>query len=131
MADQILQTAQAVLRDPSVKMFISQLSKQISRAVDERLAAVGIRPTVSVEEEVSSEKIVDKVLTEEQKRKLDKARYRMDRAEKNLKEYQALKNKFFTKWFVGTSALKDETAVEKEYETAKAEYEKIKQEFEV
>jgi hypothetical protein len=53
----------------------------------------------------------------------------MDRAEKNLKEYQALKNKFFTKWFVGTSSLKAETEVEREYQMAKADYERLKRGF--
>jgi hypothetical protein len=126
MADQILQTAQTVLRDPSVKMFLSQLSGQISRAVEEKLAALGIKPVVKAAEDVPAER---PALTEEQKIKLDKAKYRMERAEKNLKEYQALKNKFFTKWFVGTSSLKAETEVEREYQMAKADYEKLKQEF--
>jgi hypothetical protein len=127
MADQILQTAQAVLRDPSVKMFLSQLSGQISRAIEEKLAAIGIKPVAGAEaEDTAAEK---PVLSEAQKIKLDKAKYRMDRAEKSLKEYQTLKNKFFTKWFVGVSSLKAETEVEREYQTAKVEYDKLRKEF--
>ncbi len=125
MADQILQTAQLVLKDPSVRMFLSQLSSRISKEIEERLGAIGVKPLSPVKDENT----VVSVLTDEQKIKLDKAKYRMDRAERSLKDYQVLKNKFFTKWFVGTSALKAETEVEKEFEAAKGEYEKLKKEF--
>jgi hypothetical protein len=125
MADQILQTAQLVLKDPNVRMFLSQLSSRISKEIEERLAAVGVKPVSSAKDEGP----FIPTLTEAQKIKLDKAKYRMDRAEKSLKEYQALKNKFFTKWFVGVSSLKAETEVEREYQTAKTEYDKRKKEF--
>jgi hypothetical protein len=106
---------------------LSQISNQISKVIDERLAAIGIKPVAGAEaEDTAAEK---PVLSEAQKIKLDKAKYRMDRAEKSLKEYQALKNKFFTKWFVGVSSLKAETEVERERQAAGAEYERLKKEF--
>lgn len=119
MADQILQTAQAVLRDPSVKMFLSQLSGQISKAVEEKLAAAGIKPIGKAEEAPPVA-----VLTEEQKIKLQNAKNKMERAEVNLKEYNSLLNRFLGFLKGGSRA-----AVEEEFEKAKSEYEKLKKEF--
>jgi hypothetical protein len=120
MADQILQTVQTVVRDPSIKIFLDQVSSRIIKAVDERLAAAGIKPVV--QEETSAP--AKPALTEEQKAKLEFAKYRLTRAEKNLKEYQGLLNRF-----LGFLKGDNHSAVEKEFEEAKNNYEKLKKEL--
>ncbi|MBU1146184.1 hypothetical protein KKD80_01395 [Patescibacteria group bacterium] len=119
MADQILQTAQTVIRDPNVKIFLDQVSSRLVRAVEERLAAAGIMP---VSGQGSSAPV--SVLTDEQKAKLELVKYRFSRAEKNLKEYNGLLSRFLGFLKGGNRA-----AVEEEFEKAKNEYEKVKKEL--
>jgi hypothetical protein len=120
MADQILQTAQSVIRDPNIRLFLDQVSGRLMKAVEDRLAAAGIKP---VAEEAKVTPAVS-VLTDEQKAKLEFAKYRFLRAEKNLKEYNGLLNRFLGFLKGGNRA-----AVEEEFEKAKNEYEKLKKEF--
>ncbi|MFA5413753.1 MAG: hypothetical protein WC348_04435 [Patescibacteria group bacterium] len=120
MADQILQTAQMVIKDPSVKMFLDQISGRLIKAVEERLSAAGIKP---VEEATATSPAVS-VLTNEQKAKLEFAKFQLAKAEKNLKEYNGLLNRFLGFLKGGNRA-----AVEEEFEKAKKEYEKIQKEL--
>lgn len=120
MADQILQTAQSVIRDPNIRLFLDQVSSRLIRAVDDRLSAAGIKP-VAGEAKVTP---AVSVLTDEQKAKLEFVKYRLDRAEKNLKEYNGLLNRFLGFLKGGSRA-----AVEEEFEKAKSEYEKLRREF--
>jgi hypothetical protein len=120
MADQILQTAQMVIKDPSVKMFLDQISGRLIKAVEERLSAAGIKP---VEEATAASPSVS-VLTDEQKAKLEFAKFQLAKAEKNLKEYNGLLNRFLGFLKGGNRA-----AVEEEFEKAKKEYEKIQKEL--
>lgn len=117
MANQILQTAQSVFRDPNVKIFLDQVSNRLIRAVEDRLAAAGIKPVAGRAPAVS-------VLTDEQKAKLEFAKYRLVRAEKNLKEYNGLLNRF-----LGFLKGDNRAAVEEEFENVKGEYEKLKKEL--
>ncbi len=119
MADQILQTAQIVMRDPNIRILLDQVSKRLMRAVEERLAAAGIKPVAG---EPSAPAV--SVLTDVQKAKLESAKYRLDRAEKNLKEYNSLLNRF-----LGFLKGDKRAAVEREFEEAKTCYEKLKKEF--
>ncbi len=120
MADQILQTAQIVMRDPNIRILLDQVSKRLMKVVEERLAAAGIKP---VAEEAKVAPTVS-VLTDVQKAKLESAKYRLDRAENNLKEYNSLLNRF-----LGFLKGDKRAAVEKEFEEAKEHYEKLKKEF--
>ncbi len=120
MADQILQTAQSVIRDPNVKIFLDQVSSRLMKAVEDRLSAAGIKPVAG--EAVASPVI--SVLTDEQKTKLELAKYRFTRAEKSLKEYNGLLNKF-----LGFLKGDNRAAVEEEFEKAKNEYENLKKEL--
>jgi len=120
MADQILQTAQMVIKDPSVKMFLDQISGRLIKAVEERLSAAGIKP---VEGAIVASPAVS-VLTDEQKAKLEFAKFQLAKAEKNLKEYNGLLNRFLGFLKGGNRA-----AVEEEFEKAKKEYEKIQKEL--
>jgi hypothetical protein len=120
MADQILQTAQVVLKDPNVRMFLSQLSSRISKEIEEKLAKVGIKPVLQTKDENLSVS----VLTDEQKAKLEFAKYRLARAEKSLKEYNSLLSRFLGFLKVGSRA-----AVEEEFEKAKNDYEKLKKDL--
>jgi len=120
MADQILQTAQMVIKDPSVKMFLDQISGRLIKAVEERLSAAGIKP---VEEATAASPSVS-VLTDEQKAKLEFAKFQLAKAEKNLKEYNGLLYRFLGFLKGGNRA-----AVEEEFEKAKKEYEKIQKEL--
>lgn len=120
MADQILQTAQMVIKDPNVKMFLDQISGRLIKAVEERLSAAGIKPVEGV---VAASPAVS-VLTDEQKAKLEFTKYRLARAEKNLKEYNGLLSRFLGFLKGGNRA-----AVEEEFEKAKKEYEKVQKEL--
>jgi len=120
MADQILQTAQTVIRDPSIKMFLDQVSSRLIKAVEEKLAAAGIKPISGGVNAVPGVS----VLTDEQKAKLEFAKYRLARAEKSLKEYNGLLDKFLGFLKVGSRA-----AVEEEFEKAKSGYEKLKKDL--
>jgi len=120
MADQILQTAQMVIKDPSVKMFLDQISGRLIKAVEERLSAAGIKPG---EGAIVASPAVS-VLTDEQKAKLEFAKFQLAKAEKNLKEYNGLLNRFLGFLKGGNRA-----AVEEEFEKAKKEYEKIQKEL--
>ncbi|MFA5129156.1 MAG: hypothetical protein WC445_04355 [Patescibacteria group bacterium] len=120
MADQILQTAQMVIKDPSVKIFIDQISGRLIKAVEERLSAAGIKP---VEGATAASPSVS-VLTDEQKAKLEFAKYRLVRAEKNLKEYNGLLSRF-----LGFLKGGNRVAVEEEFEKAKNDYEKVRKEL--
>lgn len=120
MADQILQTAQTVIRDPSVKIFLDQVSSRLIKAVEERLAAAGIKPLG--ERAAATSKV--SILTDEQKAKLEFEKYRLARAEKNLKEYNGLLSRFLGFLKGGSRA-----AVEEEFEKAKNSYEKLKKEL--
>ena len=120
MADQILQTAQMVIKDPSVKMFLDQISGRLIKAVEERLSAAGIKPVGGVTTASPSVS----VLTDEQKAKLEFAKFQLAKAEKNLKEYNSLLNRFLGFLKGGNRA-----AVEEEFEKAKKEYEKIQKEL--
>lgn len=120
MADQILQTAQTVIRDPNVKIFLDQVSSRLIRAVEERLSVAGIEPITG---QGSAAPAVS-ILTDEQKSKLELAKYHFSRAEKNLKEYNGLLSRFLGFLKGGNRA-----AVEEEFEKAKNEYEKVKKEL--
>ncbi len=120
MADQILQTAQTVIRDPSIKIFLDQVSSRLVKAVEDRLAAAGIKPVAG---EANAAPVVS-VLTDEQKAKLEFAKYRLAKAEKNLKEYNNLLSRFLGFLKGGNRA-----AVEEEFEKAKNDYEKLKKEL--
>ncbi|MBI5071394.1 hypothetical protein HZB93_00650 [Candidatus Falkowbacteria bacterium] len=119
MADQILQTAQTVIRDPNIKIFLDQVSSRLIKAVEDRLSAAGIKPVV----EANAAPVIS-VLTDEQKAKLEFAKYRLAKAEKNLKEYNSLLSRFLGFLKGGNRA-----AVEEEFEKAKNDYEKLKKEL--
>lgn len=88
--------------------------------MEDRLAAAGIKPVVGQTNAASTVS----VLTDEQKKKLEFAKYRLARAEKNLKEYNSILSRFLG-FLKGGSRV----AVEEEFEKAKSEYEKLKREL--